>query len=856
MVAPSKKMVKSEEKQDFKPFRQFNPTDPQWSGITYQDLAKPQGLSEDNITEVSSTLTSVTTLGVGTSSPTTTLEVASQTSPQLKISYDITNYATLGVDSTGKLTITPTNSNTLHIGHLLFSPDATYDIGANGATRPKDIYFSDQVRAPSGLVSNPSYAFTIDLTTGWYAGAANDIRLALVGVDEYRFVAAGLINNSANYYGWGSSGVASPDLFLLRDAANSLGLRNGTNAQTFSVYNTYTAGTPDYERLELAWSGNTPILRMTTSGTGTTRALEIRYSNNLAQAAITIPTSSTTPVDICRAITNTSTASPNALRVCSGGGYSGVSGSPVFFNIPGTLSDGGSTSTTTPSCFSITTTINYTAASKTGKVYLQYLNPTFTSLPTGQNGGIVFSSAFTSSTFPAVRLYNTSDEDTNYERLSYSWGLVSANIFGIQMQIGGTGTTRAVTFYYANSSSSALTIPSGTTGIVDLANVGSTGAVATTARVRASNASCSATSGTDIGVLISESWAPTSTSTMVGNSIKIAPTVNYSAGTPGAGKVNLLYLAPTLTSQPTGNNGGLVFSSAFTSSTFPAYLAYNTSDEDTNYERFEQGWHLSSNVYAFRTAKGGTGTTRTMTFLYGNTLNNAIQIPTATTTDIAMAAVASLSSAATNGRVSIGRTGTITATSGAHVTLLVNDAYQPTSTSTMTAYGIHINPTINYSAGTPGAGKVYLMYLAPNNTAMPTGNNGGIVFSKALGSTIPALTFHNAADEDTSYEKMDIYAGATDYFFASSKGSAGTVRPITFKTGGTNAWSIDASQFLFPKASLATNMTTGFLNIVGAAGAPSGVPATTTGFPLYWDSTNLQLYVYTGGAWKKSAVFT
>ena len=48
----------------------------------------------------------------------------------------------------------------------------------------------------------------------------------------------------------------------------------------------------------------------------------------------------------------------------------------------------------------------------------------------------------------------------------------------------------------------------------------------------------------------------------------------------------------------------------------------------------------------------------------------------------------------------------------------------------------------------------------------------------------------------------------------------------------------------------------GTTTIPGAAGAPSGTPANTTGFPMYWDSTNLQLYVYTGGAWKKSAAFT
>lgn len=76
-----------------------------------------------------------------------------------------------------------------------------------------------------------------------------------------------------------------------------------------------------------------------------------------------------------------------------------------------------------------------------------------------------------------------------------------------------------------------------------------------------------------------------------------------------------------------------------------------------------------------------------------------------------------------------------------------------------------------------------------------------------------------------------------------NNGTAGTYRDLKLRN-------------LIPGASLATNMTDGFINIAGAAGAPSGTPNNTTGYPTYWDATNLQLCVYTGGAWKKSAAFT
>ncbi len=70
----------------------------------------------------------------------------------------------------------------------------------------------------------------------------------------------------------------------------------------------------------------------------------------------------------------------------------------------------------------------------------------------------------------------------------------------------------------------------------------------------------------------------------------------------------------------------------------------------------------------------------------------------------------------------------------------------------------------------------------------------------------------------------------------SNNGTAGTLRD--FK----------ARNFI-AGASMSTSMTDGFVNIAGAAGTPTGTPATTTGVPTYWDTTNHKLYGYYGGAW-------
>lgn len=53
-------------------------------------------------------------------------------------------------------------------------------------------------------------------------------------------------------------------------------------------------------------------------------------------------------------------------------------------------------------------------------------------------------------------------------------------------------------------------------------------------------------------------------------------------------------------------------------------------------------------------------------------------------------------------------------------------------------------------------------------------------------------------------------------------------------------------------AAIATNATDGFLYVASGAGTPTGTPTTFTGrVALYVDTTNSQLWMYLGGAWKQ-----
>jgi hypothetical protein len=68
--------------------------------------------------------------------------------------------------------------------------------------------------------------------------------------------------------GFNSGGAA--DLLLYKDAAQILAQRNGTNAQTYRLYNTYTDSS-NYERVTINWASNVCYLQPQNAGTGSAR---------------------------------------------------------------------------------------------------------------------------------------------------------------------------------------------------------------------------------------------------------------------------------------------------------------------------------------------------------------------------------------------------------------------------------------------------------------------------------------------------------------------------------------------------------------------------------------------------------
>lgn len=165
-------------------------------------------------------------------------------------------------------------------------------------------------------------------------------------------------------------------------------------------------------------------------------------------------------------------------------------------------------------------------------------------------------------TFPGTLVVASGKTATINNTLTFSGTDASSVAFGA----GGT-------VLYTSGSGAALTFPgtlviaSGKTATVNntLTLVGTDATTmtlpttsATVARTDAANdfalVTTTATSGTVTGQTHSGTANPSSTSTLVYRPFTITPTINYSAGTPGAGSYEALKIAVTETALPTGTN--------------------------------------------------------------------------------------------------------------------------------------------------------------------------------------------------------------------------------------------------------------------------------------------------------------
>lgn len=128
--------------------------------------------------------------------------------------------------------------------------------------------------AGDGVLATPGYAFSNDPDTGIYRRASGTVAFSANATAIFQYTGNGLALVAGVEVAWLSGGITTTrDVVLARDAAGTLAQRNGANAQTLRVYNTYTDAS-NYERADIGWLSNTLVVGTANAGTGSSRTLQ------------------------------------------------------------------------------------------------------------------------------------------------------------------------------------------------------------------------------------------------------------------------------------------------------------------------------------------------------------------------------------------------------------------------------------------------------------------------------------------------------------------------------------------------------------------------------------------------------
>jgi len=153
--------------------------------------------------------------------------------------------------------------------------------------------------------------------TGILNNGGTSLTWAVGGTEVARVDNAGLFSvASGGGYQWSSTTASSgtKDLILLRDAAATLAQRNGTTAQSFRVYNTYTDAS-NFERGTMDWAttANTLTIGSAKAGTGTARSV-----NLIAGGVVAMTIGTAADVQIPKTVTAAGTTGAQTINKQSG----------------------------------------------------------------------------------------------------------------------------------------------------------------------------------------------------------------------------------------------------------------------------------------------------------------------------------------------------------------------------------------------------------------------------------------------------------------------------------------------------------------------------------------------------------
>jgi len=279
----------------------------------------------------------------------------------------------------------------------------------------------------------------------------------------------GYFQGSGTFIGWNSAGnlnTGSVDLALFRDAANTLAQQNGTNAQTYRLYNTYTDAS-NYERFSLSWNSNVLNIANEANGTGTLRGIAFNANGAASTPPVSLTgtwftggTSTTTkPQFLVEPAGTTSTAWSTNGTGLGVNAPSGFTGNLLDLQVDGTsqLSFGfdGRIVASSILAFSTTSSHRFDIAGAAGPFFVQsnqirvanfgitfcegsnYNAPEFSILRDAANT-LAQQNGTNAQTY---RLYNTYTDASNYERGFLQW---NSGVFEIGTEGAGTGSEQPV----------------------------------------------------------------------------------------------------------------------------------------------------------------------------------------------------------------------------------------------------------------------------------------------------------------------------------------------------------------------------------------------------------------------------
>jgi hypothetical protein len=184
-----------------------------------------------------------------------------------------------------------------------------------------------------------------------------------------------------------------------------------------------------------------------------------------------------------------------------------------------------------------------------------------------------------------------------------------------------------------------------------------------------------------------------------------------------------------------------------------------------------------------------------------------------------------------SGNFTTSGTSTMAAAAGVYVRPSFSNGVGCTLTA---AYGLYVKPaSLNATATVPTYAGVYCDTVAATGTV--TNGYGG--YFKAPTNCTNAIALYT--------DSLNVNVAP------SSAPTAGRINCNSLRASGGALGGVVVNN-----ATLATNATDGFLYISTCAGAPTGTPTAQTGtVAMVYDTTNNNLYIYSGSGWKKTTTF-